>query len=86
MSPLAPLQLRRHEDRRVRQGHTWIYSNENDTDATPLKGFQAGDQALLQGASGRPLGVALVNPHSLICARWASAWSPARTITRSTGA
>lgn len=69
MSALAPLQLRRHEDRRVRQGHTWIYSNEIDTDATPLKGFQAGDQALLQGASGRPLGVALVNPHSLICAR-----------------
>ena len=69
MSALRPLALRRHEDRRLRQGHSWVYSNEVDTDATPLRGFQPGDQAVLLSASGRPLGVALVNPHSLICAR-----------------
>ncbi len=69
MNALAPLQLRRHEDRRLRQGHAWVYSNEIDTDATPLKAFEPGDQALLLSASGRPMGVVLVNPHSLICAR-----------------
>lgn len=71
MSALRPLALRRHEDRRLRQGHSWVYSNEVDTAATPLRDFEPGEQALLQDASGRPVGVAFVNPHSLICARLA---------------
>ena len=66
---LPRLQLRRNEDRRIRQGHHWVYSNEIDTAATPLKQFAAGEQVLLCTASGKPLGVAFVNPHSLICAR-----------------
>jgi 23S rRNA (cytosine1962-C5)-methyltransferase len=66
---LPRLQLRRNEDRRIRQGHNWVYSNEIDTAATPLKTFTPGAQALLFAASGRPLGVVSVNPHSLICAR-----------------
>ncbi len=66
---LPRLQLRRNEDRRIRQGHNWVYSNEIDTAATPLKAFTPGAQALLFAASGRPLGVVAVNPHSLICAR-----------------
>jgi 23S rRNA (cytosine1962-C5)-methyltransferase len=66
---LPRLQLRRHEDRRLRQGHRWVYSNEIDTAATPLKTLEPGAQVLLCSASGKPLGVAFVNPHSLICAR-----------------
>ena len=66
---LPRLQLRRNEDRRIRQGHHWVYSNEIDTTATPLKQFTAGEQVQLCTASGKPLGVAFVNPHSLICAR-----------------
>jgi 23S rRNA (cytosine1962-C5)-methyltransferase len=66
---LPRLQLRRNEDRRIRQGHNWVYSNEIDTAATPLRAFTPGAQALLFAASGRPLGVVSVNPHSLICAR-----------------
>jgi 23S rRNA (cytosine1962-C5)-methyltransferase len=68
-TPLPPLQLRRHEERRIRQGHGWVYSNEIDTAATPLKDFAPGDQARLVAANDRPLGVVIVNPHSLICAR-----------------
>ena len=66
---LPQLQLRRGEERRIRHGHPWVYSNEIDTAATPLKAFTPGAQALLVAANGRPLGVAFVNPHSLICAR-----------------
>jgi len=66
---LRRLQLRRHEDRRIRQGHHWVYSNEVDNAATPLRDFAPGEQALLCAAGGKPLGVAFVNPHSLICAR-----------------
>jgi 23S rRNA (cytosine1962-C5)-methyltransferase len=71
VSALRRLALRRHEDRRLRQGHSWVYSNEVDTAATPLRDFQPGEQAVLCDASGRVLGVAFVNPHSLICARLA---------------
>ena len=63
------LKLKKNEDRRVRAGHLWIFSNEVDTRATPLNSFQPGDMATIMSNSGRPLGSAYVNPHSLICAR-----------------
>jgi 23S rRNA (cytosine1962-C5)-methyltransferase len=66
---LPQLILKRNEDRRLRAGHLWIYSNEVDTRRTPLSGFQPGDPVVIQSASGRVLGTAYVNPHSLICAR-----------------
>lgn len=66
------LKLRPREDKRLRGGHVWIYSNEVDTASTPLKGFEAGEEAVVLSDSGRPLGRALVNPHALICARLVS--------------
>jgi 23S rRNA (cytosine1962-C5)-methyltransferase len=63
------LKLKKNEDRRVRAGHLWIFSNEVDTRATPLNGFQPGEIVTIMSNSGRPLGSAYVNPHSLICAR-----------------
>src|SRR3546814_11926140 len=56
-------------DRRLRAGHLWVYSNEVDTAATPLSGFAAGDQAILEAAGGKPLGIVGVSPNNLICAR-----------------
>jgi 23S rRNA (cytosine1962-C5)-methyltransferase len=63
------LRLKPREDRRLRAGHLWVYSNEIDTDVTPLAGFGPADVARLTGADGRFLGYAGVNPHSLIAAR-----------------
>ena len=37
-----PLILRKDQERRLLAGHCWIYSNEIDTQATPLKGFAPG--------------------------------------------
>lgn len=68
-TPLPPLRLKRGEDRRVRHGHPWIYSNEIDTAQTPLKAFEPGDQVQVQDSRGEPVGIAYVNPHSLISAR-----------------
>ena len=69
---LPTLRLRAKEDKRIRQGHLWVYSNEVDTKATPLKNFEIGEQAILESAQGKALGVAFVNPNSLICARLVS--------------
>lgn len=66
---LPVLRLKAHEEKRLREGHVWVYSNEVDTQHSPLKQFAAGDQVLLEDSKGKPLGLALVNPNALICAR-----------------
>jgi 23S rRNA (cytosine1962-C5)-methyltransferase len=66
---LATLKLKKNEERRLKQGHLWIFSNEVDNDATPLKQFEAGQQVVIEGANGKPLGMGYVNPNTLICAR-----------------
>jgi 23S rRNA (cytosine1962-C5)-methyltransferase len=66
---LPVLKLKAKEDKRIRQGHLWVYSNEVDTKATPLKSFEPGSQVELQSSQGKSLGVAYINPNSLICAR-----------------
>jgi 23S rRNA (cytosine1962-C5)-methyltransferase len=39
---LAKLQLKKNEEKRIKSGHLWVYSNEVDTNATPLKSFSVG--------------------------------------------
>ena len=69
---LSSLRLKKHADRRLKAGHLWLYSNEIDIDATPLKGLAPGAQVVVEAANGKAMGVAYVNPHSLICARLVS--------------
>jgi 23S rRNA (cytosine1962-C5)-methyltransferase len=66
---IAVLVLKKNEDRRLRAGHVWIFSNEIDTRKSPLSGFTAGEIVEIQAGNGRFLGYGYVNPHSLICAR-----------------
>lgn len=73
--------LRKGAERRLRAGHVWIYSNEVDIQRSPLVALQPGEQVLVQGANGKPLGTAFVNPHTLICARLISR-DPAQWFTR----
>ncbi|HVY23391.1 MAG TPA: class I SAM-dependent rRNA methyltransferase [Steroidobacteraceae bacterium] len=63
------LQLKRNEERRLMAGHQWVFSNEVDTDKTPLTAFRPGDVCRVMSARDKMLGVAYVNPHALICAR-----------------
>lgn len=69
MTDYPRLRLKKNEDRRLRAGHAWIFSNEVDIAATPLKAFAAGDLAVVENAKGESLGLAYVNPDSLISAR-----------------
>lgn len=63
------LLLRRGEDRRLRGGHLWVFSNEVDVARTPLDRFNPGQPVVIADAAGKPIGSGYVNPHSLICAR-----------------
>ena len=66
---LPSLRLKANADRRLRAGHLWVYSNEIDVAATPLNLFQPGDQAILEAAGGKALGIVAMSPNNLICAR-----------------
>jgi 23S rRNA (cytosine1962-C5)-methyltransferase len=72
------LRLKPREERRLRAGHLWIYSNEIDTARTPLKSIAPGSLCRIEDARGAPLGTGYVNPHALLCARLLSSRSDAR--------
>ncbi len=66
---MQALRLKKNESRRIKQGHLWVFSNEVDTAITPLKNFTAGEVIIVEEAGGKPLGIAYINPQTLICAR-----------------
>src|ERR687892_641384 len=65
------LNLLAGQDRRLRAGHPWVFSNELQMDAA-AKALPPGGIVCLFTADGRPLALAQFNPHSLIAARVAS--------------
>ncbi|MHB8471777.1 MAG: class I SAM-dependent rRNA methyltransferase [Gammaproteobacteria bacterium] len=71
-STLAPLRVKKNEERRLRAGHPWVYSNEVDTERTPLSGFEPGQPVEVRDFRDAPLGTGYINPHALICARLVS--------------
>lgn len=71
---LPALRLKRNEDRRLQAGHLWVFSNEVDIAQTPLVKFGAGDLARVVAHNDKALGLAYVNPQSLICARLLQTW------------
>ncbi|HMK87219.1 MAG TPA: class I SAM-dependent rRNA methyltransferase [Steroidobacteraceae bacterium] len=71
---LPVLRLKRNEDRRLAAGHLWVFSNEVDTLQTPLSKFKAGELVRVLAHNDRALGLAYVNPQSLITARLLQTW------------
>ncbi len=68
----TPLLLRKDQERRLLAGHCWVYSNEVDTAATPLKNLEPGQPVTILSDHERWIGHGYANPHSLICARLVS--------------
>ncbi|MGQ0587516.1 MAG: class I SAM-dependent rRNA methyltransferase [Gammaproteobacteria bacterium] len=66
---LPDLRLKPREERRLRAGHLWIYSNEVDTAKTSLTAFESGALCRVVDARGKVLGVGYVNPRTLLCGR-----------------
>jgi len=42
MTMTRSLRLKKNADRRLKAGHLWLYSNEIDMTATPIKDIEAG--------------------------------------------
>lgn len=76
------LKLKRGEDRRIRAGHLWVFSNEVDIATTPLAKLERGARVRVVSDREQFLGFAYVNPNALICARLLSR-DPEHAIDRS---
>ena len=74
VAQLPALRLKRNEDRRLQAGHLWIFSNEVDTQQTPLTKFKPGALVRVLAHNDHALGLAYVNPQSLISARMLDTW------------
>ncbi|MDQ7783149.1 MAG: class I SAM-dependent rRNA methyltransferase [Desulfomonilaceae bacterium] len=61
------IKLKRNADRRVRRGHLWIFSNE--IESPPVAQLEPGAVHEVRDATGEFVGMAYVNPQSLITAR-----------------
>ena len=68
ISALPQVRLQAGRQKRARQGHPWVFSNEIEMDAG-AKALLPGGLVQLIDASERSLGVATFNPHPLIAAR-----------------
>lgn len=66
---MKTVKLNKDIERRINAGHLWIYSNEINTQQTPLKNFTAGEVVLIETAFGKKLAVGYINPQCLLCIR-----------------
>ncbi|TEU23069.1 class I SAM-dependent rRNA methyltransferase [Alkanindiges illinoisensis] len=65
---LPRLRIKKREQQRLRDGHLWVYSNEVETQVTPLKAI-SGNLVHLEDYRGQFIATASFNAQSLICAR-----------------
>ena len=63
------LYLKKDQERRLLAGHLWAYSNEIDTQRSPLKNFQPGEWVEFISHKNQSLGLGYINPNTLLCAR-----------------
>ena len=66
---IPELRLKPREERRLRAGHLWIYSNEVDIAKTPLTALAPGALCRIVDARGKAMGLGYANPRTLLCAR-----------------
>jgi len=65
---MIELKLKPREDRRLRAGHLWVYSNELQTDPA-FRGIVPGSLCRVSDDRGKSLGTGYVNPHALLAVR-----------------
>ena len=65
---LPRLRIKKREQQRLRDGHLWVYSNEIETQVTPLKAI-SGHLVHLEDHRGQFIATASFSAQSLICAR-----------------
>lgn len=65
---MLTLKLKAKEDRRLRAGHLWVFSNELDA-GPEFRNIAPGSLCHVEDARGKPLGTGYVNPRTLLAVR-----------------
>lgn len=65
---MLTLKIKPREERRLRAGHLWVYSNEIETDEA-FRAIEPGSLCRVVDARGKPLGTGYVNPRTLLAVR-----------------
>lgn len=65
---MLTLKLRNKEERRLRAGHLWVFSNELET-SDNYKTLIPGSLCRVEDSRGKPLGTGYVNPRTLLAVR-----------------
>jgi len=73
---MQTLSLSPRAEKRLKNGHLWVYSNEIDSSKSSLKEVGEGEQVALANSAGKVLAHAMMNPKSLICGRIVSRKAP----------
>ncbi len=63
------IKLKKDEDRRIRAGHLWVFSNEIDVAVTPIAKMSPGAVVSVHTHGGKFLAYGYINPASLISIR-----------------
>jgi 23S rRNA (cytosine1962-C5)-methyltransferase len=66
---MIPVYLKKREEKRLRNGHPWLFSNEVDVRKSPLKSFTPGQPVQVRTHGEEVIGCGYINPNSLICVR-----------------
>lgn len=66
---IATVHLKKYEDRRIKSGHLWIYSNEIETAISPLANFKPGQIVHIENYEKKLVGTGYINPNTLLCVR-----------------
>lgn len=69
MTKQQKVYLKKGEERRLLQGHLWVFSNEIDAKHSPLKSFSKGEIVNVYSTAQQFIGKGYINPHSLIAIR-----------------
>ena len=69
MTDCPVIKLKKDEDRRIRAGHIWVFSNEIDVAATPIAKMVPGTMVVVHTHAGKFLAYGYINPASLIAIR-----------------
>lgn len=69
MDTNSTLYLKKGEERRLKAGHLWVFSNEVDTAKSALKSLQPGQPVAIVSSRGEFIANGYANPNPLICAR-----------------
>ncbi|MCK5880962.1 MAG: class I SAM-dependent rRNA methyltransferase, partial [Sinobacterium sp.] len=66
---MQTITLSQRAEKRLKNGHLWIFSNEIDAEKTDMKTIEDGEQVAVCNSNGKVFAHAMMNPKSLICGR-----------------